>query len=231
MEEREANILGAYGNEIKKFDRIFEKEEIELSKKILKGDLVSRDKLVTSNLKLVIHIAKYYLNKSYLSFEDLVCEGNKGLVTAADKYDYNFGTRFSTYAAWWIKEAITSALKAEYKNDDFVTYETYISDSLKSTMSDTLVPREDVREYYNIVEEVDDKEVIDDLYKDVLLYLDELTPRESKIIKHYYGIEQCDEMNIVELSEKYGLTNMRISKIIDESLRKIRCKHLEKVTR
>lgn len=98
-------------------------------------------------------------------------------------------------------------------------------------MSDSLVPREDVREYYNIVEEVDDKEVIDDLYKDVLLYLDELTPRESKIIKHYYGIEQCDEMNIVELSEKYGLTNMRISKIIDESLRKIRCKHLEKVTR
>jgi RNA polymerase primary sigma factor len=231
MEEREDNILGLYGIEIKQFSRISENEEIELSKKSLKGDLIARDKLVTSNLKLVIHIAKYYVDRSYLSFDDLVCEGNKGLITAAEKYDYNFGARFSTYAAWWIKEAITSALKSEYKNGNCISYETNIFDESKNISSDILSRKQDLKIYQNTIVEDNENEAVEDLYKDVLLYLDELTPKESKIIKHYYGIEEHDEMNIVELSEKYGLTNMRISKIIDESLRKIRCKHLERISR
>lgn len=227
MATLEDNILGIYGNEIKSFNRIDLNEEITLSKKSLGGDLNARNKLVTSNLKLVIHIAKFYSNKS-LNFDDLVCEGNKGLITAAEKYDYKFGTRFSTYAAWWIKESITSALKNEYKNKELFIENLSMLNNDDSSSIDLKSDKNEYSKYNTDVSEENALNINEDLYNDVLLYLDELTPKENKIIKHYFGIEDYDELNIPELSEKYGLTNMRISKIIDDSLRKIRCKHLEK---
>ncbi len=85
-------------------------EEIELAKKIKEGDQEAKDTLICSNLRLVISIAKKYVNTHSLSFLDLIQEGNLGLIKAVDRYEYDKGFRFSTYATWWIKQAITRSI-------------------------------------------------------------------------------------------------------------------------
>lgn len=87
-------------------------EEIELAKKIQNGDKEAKDLLIVSNLKLVVKIAKRYTNQG-LEFHDLIQEGNIGLMKAVEKYNYELGFKFSTYATWWIKQGITRAL-ADY---------------------------------------------------------------------------------------------------------------------
>lgn len=85
------------------------KEELEIGKKIKQGDQNAKKKLIQSNLRLVVSIAKKYLNYG-LSFQDLIQEGNMGLMIAAGKYDYRLGYKFSTYATWWIKQSIYKAI-------------------------------------------------------------------------------------------------------------------------
>jgi RNA polymerase primary sigma factor len=98
-----------YLKEIGKIPLLTFAEEIELAKKIEVGDIYSKQKLIESNLRLVVSIAKKYTGHS-LSFLDLVQEGNVGLIRAVEKYDYRRGFRFSTYASWWIRQAVTRAL-------------------------------------------------------------------------------------------------------------------------
>lgn len=85
-------------------------QELYLAKKIKDGDPTAKDKLIESNLRLVASIARKYIGKSSLSFLDLVQEGNIGLTKAVDKYDYTKGYKFSTYATYWIKQAISRAI-------------------------------------------------------------------------------------------------------------------------
>lgn len=87
-------------------------EEIELGKKIKKGDKEARTKLIQSNLRLVASIAKKYARYG-LSFQDLIQEGNTGLITAVEKYDFSLGYKFSTYATWWIKQSIYKAISEQ----------------------------------------------------------------------------------------------------------------------
>ena len=85
-------------------------EEQELGKRIKAGDRVAKEKLVESNLKLVVSVAKKYLSRTKMSFLDLVQEGNVGLISAVDKWDYTLGYKFSTYAHWWIRQSISKAV-------------------------------------------------------------------------------------------------------------------------
>ncbi len=98
-----------YLKEIGKISLLSFDEEIELAKRIENGELIAKKKLIESNLRLVVSIAKKYTGHS-LSFLDLVQEGNVGLIRAVEKYDYRRGFRFSTYASWWIRQAVTRAL-------------------------------------------------------------------------------------------------------------------------
>ena len=84
-------------------------EEVELAKRVLEGDEDAKDELIQCNLKLVVSIAKHYVNRG-MDFLDLIQEGNLGLIKAVSKFDYTRGFKFSTYATWWIRQAITRAL-------------------------------------------------------------------------------------------------------------------------
>ena len=99
------DLVKMYLNEIGRFDRLTDEEEIELALKVQTNDMDARNKLINSNLRLVVFIAKKYLNRG-LSFLDLIQEGNKGLITAVGKFDATKGYKFSTYATHWIKQAI-----------------------------------------------------------------------------------------------------------------------------
>ena len=103
-----------YLKDIKNLSLLTAKEEVELAKRIKKGDKHARHKMIQSNLRLVINIAKKY---SYLGVPmlDLIEEGNLGLMKAVEKYNYKKGYRFSTYAAWWIKQYITRAIANQGK--------------------------------------------------------------------------------------------------------------------
>ncbi|MBR1757948.1 MAG: RNA polymerase sigma factor RpoD [Lachnospiraceae bacterium] len=98
-----------YLKEIGNYPLLNTEEEIELAKRIEAGDKKAKKKLTESNLRLVVSIAKRYVGRG-LSFLDLIQEGNLGLIKAVDKFDYRKGYKFSTYATWWIRQAITRAI-------------------------------------------------------------------------------------------------------------------------
>lgn len=98
-----------YLREIGKINLLVAKDEIDLAKKIEKNSLAAKKKLTESNLRLVVSIAKKYVGRG-LSLLDLIQEGNQGLIRAVEKYDWRRGYKFSTYATWWIRQAITRAI-------------------------------------------------------------------------------------------------------------------------
>ena len=98
-----------YLREIGKIPLLTYDEELDLAKRILEGDEYAKQKLAESNLRLVVSIAKKYLGRGML-FLDLIQEGNMGLIKAVEKFDYTKGYKFSTYATWWIRQAITRAI-------------------------------------------------------------------------------------------------------------------------
>ena len=124
----EFSLEQAYFNDIPSGPLLTREEEVELAKRIEKGDEEAREKLITSNLRLVVSMAKNYNSNEY-SFMDLVQEGNIGLMKAVEKYDYKLGYKFSTYAVWWIKQSINRALSSQMKTIRLPVY--YVENMLK----------------------------------------------------------------------------------------------------
>ena len=98
-----------YLKEIGKVDLLTPQEEIELAERILEGDEEAKRHLISANLRLVVNIAKHYVGRG-MQILDLIQEGNMGLIKAVEKFDYTKGFKFSTYATWWIRQAITRAI-------------------------------------------------------------------------------------------------------------------------
>ncbi len=109
MRDRSEDSLREYFDQIKKTPLLTFEEELSLSRRIQRGDEAARATLIEANLRLVVKIAKSYVT-SDVGFLDIVQEGNLGLIKAASKYDYRRNVRFSTYAAWWIKQSIVRSL-------------------------------------------------------------------------------------------------------------------------
>jgi RNA polymerase primary sigma factor len=105
----EEDSIKAYMREIARHKLLQGRDEIELARAAKNGDSLSRKRLINANLRLVVSIAKRYMNRG-LSFQDLIQEGNLGLMRAADKFDPERGFKFSTYATWWIRQAISRAI-------------------------------------------------------------------------------------------------------------------------
>lgn len=106
--------LKTYFKEVRTIPLLTAKEEVDLSKRIKKGDEMARKRMIQSNLRLVINIAKRYMYLG-IPFLDLIEEGNLGLMKAVEKFDHRKGFRFSTYAAWWIKQGITRSISEQGK--------------------------------------------------------------------------------------------------------------------
>jgi RNA polymerase primary sigma factor len=103
------NLLASYLREMSRSRLLTREEEISLAKRIRRGDHEARQKLIESNLRLVVSIAKRYLNRG-VPLLDLIQEGNLGLLIAAEKFDHRKGCRFSTYATWWIRQAVSRSI-------------------------------------------------------------------------------------------------------------------------
>jgi RNA polymerase primary sigma factor len=108
-QSRDEDALRAYFRQIKNTPLLTFEEELSLSRRIQKGDEEARQRLIEANLRLVVKIAKSYITPD-VNFLDIIQEGNLGLIKAASKYDHRKKVRFSTYAAWWIKQAIVRSL-------------------------------------------------------------------------------------------------------------------------
>ena len=110
----EPDIMQQYFKEIRKTPLLSFEEEQALAKRITKGDASARETMIEANLRLVVSIGKRYINRG-LPFGDIIEEGNIGLMRAVEKFDYKRGLRFSTYATWWIRQAIERALTNQVK--------------------------------------------------------------------------------------------------------------------
>jgi RNA polymerase primary sigma factor len=109
IEHVTTDSLKLYFKEISKVKLLTGPEEVELAKRIENGDLKAKQALIAANLRLVIKVAKKYVNQG-LAFQDLIEEGNLGLIKASEKFSWRRGFKFSTYATWWIRQSITRAL-------------------------------------------------------------------------------------------------------------------------
>ena len=140
--------------EINKIPLLSPEEEKEVTKKVVEGDAGAREKLIRANLRLVVSIAKEYVNRG-LSFLDLIEEGNLGLFRAVQRFDPSTGYKFSTYATWWIKQAIRRALANNAKTIRIPSYMLEKISKLKSTSLNLLDKLERPPSLDEIAEEMD----------------------------------------------------------------------------
>lgn len=212
--------IQTYFDDINKYKPLLKREEIRIGKKIKAGDRAAIEKLITSNLKFVVSIAKKYKNYG-VPFSDLISEGNIGLVRAAYKFDYKKDIKFISYAVWWIRQAIqeyikkvtlcnTKELSDISVNSNCVLVDENGDELLDNTMTPNIL----------IYDEDDDLEE----YKknSVNKLLECLSNRESDIISCYFGLNDVDDLTLEEIGIKYNLTKERVRQIKEKALRKLR---------
>ena len=254
-----------YLREIGRIPLLSYDEELELAKKVLEGDEEAKQKLAESNLRLVVSIAKKYVGRGML-FLDLIQEGNMGLIKAVEKFDYTKGYKFSTYATWWIRQAITRAIADQARTIRIPVHMVETINKLIRTSRHLLqqlgreptpeeiaeemeIPVERVMEIQKIAQdpvsletpigEEDDSHLGDFIQdddspapQDAAAYtllkeqLEEvmktLTPREAKVLKLRFGLEDGKSRTLEEVGKEFQVTRERIRQIEAKALRKLR---------
>ena len=254
-----------YLKEIGKVPLLSAEEEIELAKRMENGDQEAKKRLAEANLRLVVSIAKRYVGRGML-FLDLIQEGNLGLIKAVEKFDFHKGFKFSTYATWWIRQAITRAIADQARTIRIPVHmvETInklirISRQLLQELGHDPSPEEiseemgmpvdKVREIMRVAQEPvsletpigeeEDSHLGDfipdegasepseaasfTLLKEQLMdVLSTLTPREEKVLKLRFGIEDGRTRTLEEVGKEFNVTRERIRQIEAKALRKLR---------
>ena len=254
-----------YLREIGKIPLLTYEEELELAQKVLDGDEEAKKKLSESNLRLVVSIAKKYVGRGML-FLDLIQEGNMGLIKAVEKFDYTKGYKFSTYATWWIRQAITRAIADQARTIRIPVHMVETINKLIRTSRLLLqrlgrepspeeiaeeleMPVERVMEIQKIAQdpvsletpigEEDDSHLGDFIQdddspapQDAAAYtmlkeqleevMNTLTPREAKVLKLRFGLEDGKARTLEEVGKEFDVTRERIRQIEAKALRKLR---------
>ncbi|MDI9513602.1 MAG: RNA polymerase sigma factor RpoD [Bacillota bacterium] len=254
-----------YLKEIGKVPLLQGDEEIELAKRMEQGDEEAKKRLAEANLRLVVSIAKRYVGRGML-FLDLIQEGNLGLIKAVEKFDYRKGFKFSTYATWWIRQAITRAIADQARTIRIPVHmvETInklirVSRQLLQELGRDPTPEEiakemgmsedKVRDIMKISQEpvsletpIGEEEdshlgdfIPDDdapapaesaaftLLKEQLIdVLDTLTPREEKVLRLRFGLDDGRARTLEEVGREFNVTRERIRQIEAKALRKLR---------
>jgi len=254
-----------YLKEIGKIPLLQGDEEIELAKRMEQGDEEAKKRLAEANLRLVVSIAKRYVGRGML-FLDLIQEGNLGLIKAVEKFDYRKGFKFSTYATWWIRQAITRAIADQARTIRIPVHmvETInklirVSRQLVQELGRDPTPEEiakemgmseeKVREIMKIsqepvsletpIGEEEDSHLGDfipdedapapaesaayTLLKEQLMdVLDTLTPREEKVLRLRFGLDDGRARTLEEVGREFNVTRERIRQIEAKALRKLR---------
>ena len=254
-----------YLKEIGKVNLLTTEEEIELATKMAQGDDEAKRQMAEANLRLVVSIAKRYVGRGML-FLDLIQEGNLGLIKAVDKFDYTKGYKFSTYATWWIRQAITRAIADQART---IRIPVHMVETINKVMrisrqllqelghdptpeeiaEDMGMPVEKVREILKIAQEpvsletpigeeedshlgdfIPDEDASEPaeaasftLLKEQLSgVLKTLTPREEKVLRLRFGIEDGRTRTLEEVGREFNVTRERIRQIEAKALRKLR---------
>ena len=254
-----------YLREIGRIQLLTFEQELELAKKILDGDEEAKQELAESNLRLVVSIAKKYVGRGML-FLDLIQEGNMGLIKAVEKFDYTKGFKFSTYATWWIRQAITRAIADQARTIRIPVHMVETINKLIRTSRHLLqqmgreptpeeiaeemeIPVEKVMEIQKIAQdpvsletpigEEDDSHLGDFIQDDdspaphdsaayTLLkeqledVMNTLTPREAKVLKLRFGLDDGKARTLEEVGREFEVTRERIRQIEAKALRKLR---------
>ena len=254
-----------YLKEIGKVPLLTAEEEKKLAIRMGQGDETAKQKLAEANLRLVVSIAKRYVGRGML-FLDLIQEGNLGLIKAVEKFDYTKGYKFSTYATWWIRQAITRAIADQARTIRIHVHmvetinklvrvsrqllQEYGRDPLPEELAREMnIPEEKVREILKIAQEPvsletpigeeEDSHLGDflpdedapapaeaaafTLLKEQLMdVLDTLTPREMKVLKLRFGLEDGRARTLEEVGKEFQVTRERIRQIEAKALRKLR---------
>ena len=254
-----------YLKEIGKVPLLTADEEIEIAKRMSEGDESAKRQLAEANLRLVVSIAKRYVGRGML-FLDLIQEGNLGLIKAVEKFDYSKGYKFSTYATWWIRQAITRAIADQARtiripvhmvetiNRLIRVHRQLLQEYGREPQPDEIakamgISEEKVREILKIAQEpvsletpIGEEEdshlgdfIPDDeapapaeaaafaLLKEQLIdVLDTLTPREEKVLRLRFGLDDGKARTLEEVGREFNVTRERIRQIEAKALRKLR---------
>ena len=254
-----------YLKEIGKVNLLSAEAEIELAMLMADGDKEAKRKMAEANLRLVVSIAKRYVGRGML-FLDLIQEGNLGLIKAVEKFDYKKGYKFSTYATWWIRQAITRAIADQART---IRIPVHMVETINKVMrisrqllqelghdpspeeiaSDMGMPVEKVREILKIAQEpvsletpigeeedshlgdfIPDEDASEPaeaasftlLKEQLSSVLGTLTPREEKVLRLRFGIEDGRTRTLEEVGKEFNVTRERIRQIEAKALRKLR---------
>ncbi|MEI6477542.1 MAG: RNA polymerase sigma factor RpoD [bacterium] len=253
-----------YLREIGRIPLLNTEDEIKLAKRIEHGDQLAKKKLTEANLRLVVSIAKKYIGRG-LSLLDLIQEGNSGLIRAVEKFDYKKGFKFSTYATWWIRQAITRAIADQARtiripvhmietinklirvqrtlvqelgrepspaeiakelgidedkvnhiikiSQETVSLEAPVGEEEDSRLGDFLEDKENLSPQEAAVYELM-KGHVDE-------FLELLPPREQKILRMRFGLENGRAHTLEEVGQEFGVTRERIRQIEAKALKKL----------
>jgi RNA polymerase primary sigma factor len=254
-----------YLSEIGRVELLTADEEIKLAKRIAKGDPVAKQKLAEANLRLVVSIAKKYIGRG-LSFLDLIQEGNIGLFRAVEKFDPTRGFKFSTYATWWIRQAITRAIPDQARTIRIPVHMVETINKLTHTQRQLLqelgreptvdelaaemnIDIKKVRHILKISQDIisleapvgaeedsklgdfiEDDEAISPsdatnrkiIKENIHAMLQYLSPREQKIIRMRFGLDDGIGHTLEEVGREFGVTRERIRQIEAKILQKLR---------